>query len=463
MARVHAKPAFEAASIRIMTGIRPLREEPFVAAASSDSAPPSINCGGVPLQDIIRKRETISRTKTYGLFVFLCTLAILVGMRFPASLKGTDFPDFYCAGRMLAEGHGRQLYDAELQRSYQARYAGRVGTLYIHPPFEAVLYLGVAWLPLRPAYVLWWFFNFAVLAVALGRLAKQTLLPLDRRALLGACFTFVPCLLCFLQGQDSLLLLLLVVLAFTALRQGREFACGCWLGLGLFKPELVLPLALVLVLTQESSGRRAVAKGFGLVALSLAGVSAAISGWSVFRIYPQFLLHLQELPFAGIAPQAMANFRGLAHILIRRDGAAWAIATIAICSVAALLTTVKGWRRVCAASPVNLATNNRGEFDLAFANTVLFALLVSYHLNPHDLSLLLLPIFLLLRHSFTQTALLHATKRWMTVGLIAILFLPPLHVWTLRAGAYALVSLPMLSLFLTVGWGTRQIKVAPTL
>lgn len=444
-----------------MTGIRSLREEPFVAATCSDSSPPSINCGGVPLQDIIRKPETMSRTKTCALFVFLCTLAILVGMRFPASLKGTDFPDFYCAGRILAEGRGHQLYDAELQRSFQARYAGRVGTLYIHPPFEAVLYLGVAWLPLRPAYALWWFFNFVVLAVALGRLAKQTLLPWDWRALLGTCFTFVPCLLCFLQGQDSLLLLLLVVLAFTALRQGREFACGCWLGLGLFKFELVLPLALVVVLTQESGGRRAVAKGFGLVALSLAGVSAVISGWSVFRIYPQFLLHLQEQPFAGIAPQAMANFRGLAYIFIRRDSAAWAIATVVICSGVALLTTVNGWRRARLASGVNPATNDRGDFDLAFANTVLFALLVSYHLNPHDLSLLLLPIFLLLRCSFARTASLQATERWTTVGLIAILFLPPLHVWTLRAGAYALVSLPMLSLFLTVGSRARQIKVAP--
>jgi len=93
-------------------------------------------------------------------------------MRPPDSLKGTDFPDFYCAGRMLADGHGHQLYDPELQREYQARYAGRVGTLYIHPPFEAVLYAGLTWLPLKLAYVLWWFFNYAALAVAMRLLVK---------------------------------------------------------------------------------------------------------------------------------------------------------------------------------------------------------------------------------------------------------------------------------------------------
>ena len=119
---------------------------------------------------------------------------------------------------MLAAGHGHQLYDADLQRQYQARYAERVGTLYIHPPFEAVAYLAVAWLPLRCAYLLWSLLNLTFLAVGV-RLLKKEILPWDWRLLLVASLTFVPTLLCFLQGQDSLLLLLLVVLAFVALRE----------------------------------------------------------------------------------------------------------------------------------------------------------------------------------------------------------------------------------------------------
>ncbi|MGC1220458.1 MAG: glycosyltransferase family 87 protein, partial [Candidatus Sulfotelmatobacter sp.] len=171
-----------------------------------------------------------------------------------AALQGTDFPDFYCAARMLAAGHGHQLYDADLQRQYQARYAGRVGTLYIHPPFEAVFYLAVAWLPLRYAYLLWSLLNLTFLGFAVRRLAKE-ILPWDWRLSLVASLTFVPTLLCFLQGQDSLLLLLLVVSSFAALRRGRGLAAGCWLGLGLFKFQLALPLALVLVVTQNRSVR----------------------------------------------------------------------------------------------------------------------------------------------------------------------------------------------------------------
>jgi hypothetical protein len=391
--------------------------------------------------------------QTLVLLVFVSTMAVFVGPRFSASLQGADFPDFYCAARMLAAGQGHQLYDAEVQRQYQARYAGRVGTLYIHPPFEAALYLAVAWLPLKRAYLLWSLLNLLFLAVAAHRLATEALPSYDWRPGLVASLTFVPLLLCLQQGQDSLLLLVLVVLAFTALRRDSAFAAGCWLGLGLFKFHLILPLALVLVLTQSKSARGALAKGLTLVALALAGLSAAISGWSVFTVYPKFLVHLQAQQFAGIVPQGMANFRGLTHFLFHSDQSPWAVAAVSILSAAALLKALAGWRRLRLASHPSPPVPGQDEFDVAFSTTVLFALLVSYHLNPHDLTLLLLPISLLLHRSLARTPGLRGPANWITVGLLAILSLPPLHLWTLRTGVYTLVGLPLLALFL---WRVRH-------
>src|SRR5258708_2774269 len=145
------------------------------------SATPSIGCGGVGSAGTNRRLGIDSRGQAFVFFVFAFSLAALVSAHVSASLQGTDFPDFYCAARMLAEGHGHQLYDAEVQRKYQARYAGRVGTLYIPPPFEAVVYLAVAWLPLRRAYLLWSLLNVAVLIVAARRLTEEVLIPLDSR------------------------------------------------------------------------------------------------------------------------------------------------------------------------------------------------------------------------------------------------------------------------------------------
>ena len=356
---------------------------------------------------------------------------------------------------MLAEGHGHQLYDAELQRQYQARYAGRVGTLYIHPPFEAALYLAAAWLPLKRAYLLWTLLNLGFLAVTARCLATGSLMPWDWRMLLAASLTFVPLLLCLVQGQDSILLLLLVLLAFTSLRRGHAFAAGCWLALGLFKFQLVLPLFVVLLLTQVRS-RNALAKGFTSVALFLAGLSVAISGWSVFTAYPQFLLHLQAQPFAGIIPGAMANIRGLTYFFLHNDHSPWTAPAVAIFSAAALIKTVTVWKRVRPLSQPTTASHTHEQFDLAFANTIVFALLVSYHLNPHDLSLLLLPVSLLLHRILTRTPRPQGLGTWISLGLLAILFLPPLHLWALRAGVYDLVAVPLLLLFLATGTRPSQ-------
>ena len=350
---------------------------------------------------------------------------------------------------MLAEGHGHELYDADLQRQYQARDAGRVGTLYIHPPFETVFYVGVAWLPLRSAYLLWSALNLIFLAVGARRLAKEALLPWDWSVVLAASLTFVPLLLCLLQGQDSVLLLLLVILAFTALRRERAFAGGCWLALGLFKFQIVLPLVLVLLLTQSKNARNTLAKGFGLVALALAGLSAAISGWSVFIDYPRFLLHLRAQPFAGVIPQAMANFRGLTSSFFRSDQSSGAIAAISILSAAALIRTLTVWKQARLASPEAPGASLPQESDIAFALTVMFALLVSYHLNPHDLSLLLLPISLLLRGMLSRTPRLSGLRSWATALLLGTISLPPFQLWALRTDFYALISIPVGALFLT--------------
>ena len=381
----------------------------------------------------------LKRTKTTLCLVFVLSLGTFLSLRFSVSLKGSDFPDFYCAARMLADGQGHQLYDSDLQRQYQAHYAGRVGTLYIHPPPEAALYLAVAWLPLKQAYWLWLWLNIAGLAIAACCLARNALLLWEWSSVLAAWLTFVPVLLCLQQGQDSILLLLLMVLAFIPLRRGQGFAAGCWLGLAPFKFQLVLPLVVVLVLAGRGKTRGDLAKGFCLAAIAFAAVSAVISGWHVFLTYPKFLMHLQAQPFAGISPNAMANLRGLTSLLLANEHSAWLIPMVATLSAAALVQTLIAWKHAQAA--VN--SDSTQGVDSAFSTTVLFALLVSYHLNPHDLSLLLIPLSVLLHEKRAQKAL-----QWTMFSLIGILFLPPLHIWMLIAESYALVALPILALFL---------------
>ncbi|MGC1371622.1 MAG: glycosyltransferase family 87 protein [Candidatus Sulfotelmatobacter sp.] len=420
------------------------------------------------------------------LVVFLACAGFMIGRLNSSARQGTDFPDFYCASRMLLDGHGGQLYDSALQYRYQAEYAGRVGTLYIHPPFEALLYLSVSWLPLRNAYLLWTCLNLLLLAITARTLARANLsiwnwrmLPdvtLTTSALTIVALTFVPLLLCLIQGQDSIVLFLLITLVWAALRRDQNSAAGCWLALGLFKFQLVLPIILVLLFAKSSIRKRALASGFAAVALVLMGLSAAVSGWSVFRTYPEFLVHLPEQRFAGIVPSAMANFRGLIYILFHRAQSPITIAVLCIVSVAALMATFSAWKYACksAGGASNFPPTQAHEpFDLAFSTTVIFSLLVCYHLNPHDLTLLLLPLSLTLHHliaekqppmnatfpvSFPHPTFSRRSLRWPTFSLLAILFLPPLHLLALTAHlfAYAFLAIPLVLLFAAIGFSLRS-------
>jgi hypothetical protein len=85
----------------------------------------------------------------------LCILVGYFARRFPQAQKGADFADFYIAARMAHDGRGAEIYDPVAQDEYLQKYAGRVGTYFIHPPFETLIYLPFALFPLYVAYALW--------------------------------------------------------------------------------------------------------------------------------------------------------------------------------------------------------------------------------------------------------------------------------------------------------------------
>ena len=365
----------------------------------------------------------------------LAGITYLFAIGFDQRAKGTDFPDFYSAARMVLEGRGHQLYDFQAQDQFLTRYVGRTGTYYIHPPFETLLYLPFSLWSLRTAYLLWCVFNAAVLSCTAIVFQRQILNRWDWRVLLLLFFLFPPVLLNFLQGQDSLLLLLLMTLAVVALQRGRNFTAGCLLGCGLFKFHLILAF----VVLAASLRKKGLFRGFALVFVILALISVGISGWAFPTAYPRFLMRLSSLPLAGIHPAQMANIRGLIAVPgVVRDASVRLIVTL-IASVSLFLYAARGF----GSSGPKFA----GAQNLAIGNFVFAAILGSYHLSPHDLCIALLPMGLLL-----QSLLVDSGKRRSTglvlLSCLCILFLPPLHVILLAWHVYAYAGIPILIIFL---------------
>ncbi len=349
--------------------------------------------------------------------------------------KGTDFPDRYAAARMVREGYGHQLYDFHVQQQFQVRYAGRIGEYYVHPPFETLLFLPICFWSMRSGYLIWCLLNAGVLAYTAIVFQRHVFQRFDWRVLLPLFFLFPPVLIAFLQGQDSLLLLLVMTLALVELRRGRNFAAGCWLGCGLFKFHIVLTL-IVLV---ASLRRKGLLRGFASVFVTFLLISVSISGWAFLTAYPRFLMTLSSLPLANIHPAAMANIRGLVSVSgVIPDTAA----RLAFVRIGSVLLVWYAWR-----SFRNSNTKFADTTNLAFGNFVLAAILVSYHLSPSDLCIVLLPIGLFSQYLAEHTGI----ARWARLTLLSsqgVLFLPPLHVIALAWHVYVYAVIPILIMFL---------------
>jgi hypothetical protein len=302
-----------------------------------------------------------------------------------------DFTSFYAAGKIVHDGQGIELYDPAAQWRAQQQFAAEVGIRrgplpYFHPPFEALLFAPLSHHRYLTAYLIWDALNVLVVLFVVWLLRSN--LPALKRLpvwwLTLLPFAFTPVFLALLQGQDSLLLLMSYTLAYLALKKHADFRAGCWLGLGLFKPQLVVPFVIVLLLQRKMK----VVFGFFAIAVVLAAISAGIVGWSGFLHYPSQIWSLEQS--AGlVSPQGVPNLRGIVEAALSN----W-LPEHSILVLIAILSAVV----IFGAAAQKSQTTGSESWDLVFCVGMLATCLVSYHLFAQDLSILLLPVLLVLSH-----------------------------------------------------------------
>jgi hypothetical protein len=240
--------------------------------------------------------------------------------------------------------------------------------------------------PYRAAFVLWDLANLGML-VAVAAILRATLLQdsgIHVLDLLLGVLAFFPIFANFFQGQDAILLLLLVALAFRAMKLRADFLAGCWMALGLFRFQLMIPLVLVLVLW----GRRRIVPGFVSVTAVLLLVSAAMVGWGTMLRYPGYLWLWASVPgFGRTPPSLLPSLLGVITGWPRLDRIHWLLAIVLILSAGLVILV---------ACMKNLAQESK-FFNLCFACAILASVLVGYNTSTYDLALLILPLAVMLR------------------------------------------------------------------
>jgi Glycosyltransferase family 87 len=313
-----------------------------------------------------------------------CAMAAALGLLLSvvtrsAVTKGTDFFYYFCVSKLVALGHGGQVYDSRrlgvLERSlaFPVRVPGGL-IPNVYPPFFAVALAPLADLPYLVAYILWLLLN----CIALG----SSLVYLEHYAQLGrtgvvvfrtAAFASLPVIVTLLLGQVSFLLLALLCITFHAARTHMDLVAGVSLGLTLIKPQYALPFILVLALQHRY--RSLVA--FAATAAFLFVVPIAVLGWSSDPSYIRTLMHAVDWgsSVGGFAPKVNRSFGGFAQLLFPT-------------SVATPVSIVLD---VIALGAVVVAAFKSREIEVPFGLAVVVALLASQHVLIHDLTLLLIP------------------------------------------------------------------------
>jgi hypothetical protein len=308
-----------------------------------------------------------------------------------------DFTSYFTAGVIVRTGEGAHLYDFRTQEKVQAQFAAKTklrrGPLaYIHPPFEALLFVPLSLLPYRQAFLVWSLVNLGLLLLVAYWLRESVAgcRGVNTWLLAFAFCAFFPVLANFHQGQDAILLLVVVCLAFRALKRESLFAAGCLLGLGMFKFHIILPLALVLGAwhgLRFVAGFLASSSGAGLVSLLLVGWRGALE-------YPSFAWQVVSAPALGGVPfHRLPNLLGLVGGWSTHE-VGWEVkAVVLVGSMGLLIAAV--WLRPLA--------RNQSAYNLGFGGAVIVAALVGYSSNTYDLCLLILPLAIVADHLFSRT------------------------------------------------------------
>lgn len=339
---------------------------------------------------------------------------------------GTDYLEFYAAGSTVRIGESARLYDIAYQSQLQRAIIGpqlRYYYGFITPPFLGWFFVPFSVLPYLWSFALWSVLSLIALRLSLHLLGVSN----SRRASLWA-LTWFPIFATISFGQNSLLSLLLLSLTFTLWRKGKVFAAGLAVSLLLYKPQLLIGVALLWVL-EKKRGLPA------LVGLSLGGcVLAALSFWQMpeaSRAYATFartilpsLPNWQEFPLWHLH-----TVWGFWRLLLP-GSPVWADCLYAISATAGLTGFAYVWRRL-EDRPV-----------LRFTAAMCLTLWVTPHAMIYDWTLLLIPAVLLWKESpelKTQWRVLFAIL-W-----IASFVSGPLTVLQLRWFSFAIqISVPLL-------------------
>ena len=363
-------------------------------------------------------------------------LAILWESRSRIAAGYGDFIIFYTGAQIINDGKSKELFKVETQNDYQAKFD--VPQLewplpFNHAPYELFLFLPLVHFSYPAAHAIWSGLNLALLFTMLRWLLPYVNSP-HGLFIVASFLGWFPTMEALRLGQDSILSTALLLAVFVALKRKRDGWAGVLLALGLYKPQLALPMAGAFLVAR----RWYTLTTFSITGAMLVAVSFGMVGWDGVFDFLAILRSMHHYSYI-IYPANMPNIRGLIHDLFGTGNLeTLAFSVTVVISVLLYVVCMYLWR-----SEYDVLDPS---FDLKFSLTVVTTVLISYHLYSHDLFPVALALILIFRYISTNEATHAVLSRTFYVILI-IVFLPVIPRYLIDQSALGWGALPILLLY----------------
>ena len=355
----------------------------------------------------------------------------------PDQRTGADFIGFYNFGRITQERGIQHIYDISEQQRIEDKVVGRPVkvTFYTHLPFIAPLAAIIVNEHYLDSFKRWaWImllFNamsvyLLVNTLDLKRFTRENVLIL----VLGAFF-FDPTASGFMNGQDTCILLLGMVLWLWGMKSQRYFLAGLGLSLTTVRPQIALFVAIPFLFQY-----RKVFWGFALGASILAGISIGLLRIDGSLKFLESLRYIESTIWTEPHSLDMPTISGIIRRNIPVVNPTYAKAFVWICYLAGIVAFSAWWYR-----SKEITEKHIGLISI-------FSVFLLPYAHYHELTLLLIPIFCILQvweiHAYVDTyylALLPLIVSWLSaLGYAGSGFLKfPIVYMVMAALSYCLI------------------------
>ncbi len=327
-----------------------------------------------------------------------CGLSVFYGFRgetFMGRPMGSDFVQFYSAGKLLNQHQPAVIYDipefSKLQHEVVPEMAPTQMLVFGYPPVVSTLFRPFALLPYRWAYCAWLLFSLTIYASGLWLLFRCLLRQTYRRtAFLLALSAPMYTLETWMGGQLSVIGFLAVVLFLCCFEKRWTFLAGLALGLASYKPSLVAIPAVVMIL----GGCWRILAGLSVSSAVMILGSIATAGVNGFWVW---ILRLRVFSAYATSNEAIlrrtkyVDLNSFFTVLLGASSFERAIATAAT-SAAFLILAWNWWR-----------SRNQGHEVQRYlwAATITWTMMINIYVPVYD-TILLVPVAALMARSLVD-------------------------------------------------------------